>query len=357
MAGLLFGGIASAQATTLTYLYTGSEQTFTVPAGITTLHVVAIGGAGGSSAVLGGAAAQVTGDLVVTPGQILYIEVGGKGKDGASGGAGGFNGGAAAGGGGTAAAGGGGGASDIRIMPGPGLSPDTRQIVAGGGGGGGGTGFEGSGGAGGAAEAAGASSSELENGGGGGGTQSEGGAAGIGINGGEGGTRGLGGIGGSSCGEGGAGGGGGGGLFGGGGGAAGCTSTSGGGGGGGSSLVPAGGSLALASLAAEPQVQITYTLPSAPTTSPPQPNTKLGAHPKKTVKTKKAKAKVKFGFSSNVAGASFKCKLDKGAFAACKSPKTYKVKPGKHKFSVKATKAGVTDPTPAAFSFTVKKKH
>ncbi len=48
-------------------------------------------------------------------------------------------------------------------------------------------------------------------------------------------------------------------------------------------------------------------------------------------------------------------KLDKGAFAPCTSPKSYKVKPGKHTFSVEAVSAGGTDPTPASFSFKVKK--
>ena len=69
-------------------------------------------------------------------------------------------------------------------------------------------------------------------------------------------------------------------------------------------------------------------------------DTTLGSHPKKTVKTKKKKAKVKFSFSSDVAGATFQCKLDKGAFAPCTSPKSYKVKPGKHTFSVEAVGSG-----------------
>jgi hypothetical protein len=89
----------------------------------------------------------------------------------------------------------------------------------------------------------------------------------------------------------------------------------------------------------------------------PIPNTALGVHPKKVIKTDKKKIKVKFGFSSSTAGATFKCKLDKGAFAPCTSPKTYKVKLGKHKFTVKAVSAGGTDPTPVSFSFKVKKKH
>ena len=86
---------------------------------------------------------------------------------------------------------------------------------------------------------------------------------------------------------------------------------------------------------------------------PPAPNTKLGAHPKAKVKTRSAKAKVKFTFSADLAGSRFQCRLDKGAYASCTSPKTYKVKPGKHKFSVRAVGSGGTDSTPASFSFKV----
>jgi hypothetical protein len=108
---------------------------------------------------------------------------------------------------------------------------------------------------------------------------------------------------------------------------------------------------------------VTYTVvaPPAPapkTSNPPPtpPDTTITGHPKKTVKTKKKKAKVKFSFSSEVAGATFECKLDKGSFAPCTSPKTYKVKKGKHTFSVEAVAPGGTDPSPATFSFKVKKK-
>jgi len=89
---------------------------------------------------------------------------------------------------------------------------------------------------------------------------------------------------------------------------------------------------------------------------PPVPNTILGTHPKGRVVTTKKKAKVKFAFSSDISGATFQCRLDKGSFAPCASPKTYKVKPGKHTFSVEATSAGGTDSTPASFSFKVVKK-
>ncbi|HEY5942699.1 MAG TPA: hypothetical protein VIT89_07560 [Solirubrobacterales bacterium] len=89
----------------------------------------------------------------------------------------------------------------------------------------------------------------------------------------------------------------------------------------------------------------------------PVPTTKLGVHPGPRVKTKQAKLKVKFGFSSpNVPTATFQCKLDKGAYKACKSPKSFKVKPGRHKFSVRAVGPGGTDATPATFKFKVIKQ-
>jgi hypothetical protein len=95
--------------------------------------------------------------------------------------------------------------------------------------------------------------------------------------------------------------------------------------------------------------------PSGPAPLAAVPDTTLGSHPKKTVKTSKSKAKVKFSFSSDVAGATFQCKLDKGAFTPCTSPKTYKAKPGRHTFTVEALAPAGTDATPATFSFKVKK--
>src|SRR4051812_34661433 len=58
---------------------TGVEQTFTVPAGVYSVHVVATGGRGGSptGGGIGGKAATVTSDLAVTPGEVLYVEVAG----------------------------------------------------------------------------------------------------------------------------------------------------------------------------------------------------------------------------------------------------------------------------------------
>ena len=69
----------------------------------------------------------------------------------------------------------------------------------------------------------------------------------------------------------------------------------------------------------------------------------------KAPKAKSAKTKAKLKFTSSKAGSTFECKLDKGAFESCSSPTKYtKLKPGKHKFKVRAIDAdGNADPTPA----------
>jgi len=141
-------GVASSGKCTYT---TTGEDTFTVPLGVTTIHVVAVGGEGrgdGSgqpggggfdSRSPGGYGATVTADIPVTAGNTLYVEVGGNGDGGYGNGdqAGGSNGGAG-GNGGRWGGGGGGGASDVRTSSAAsGLSPDPRLVVAGGGGGGG----------------------------------------------------------------------------------------------------------------------------------------------------------------------------------------------------------------------------
>lgn len=245
---LSMASTSSAAETTQTFSYTGAEQTFTVPAGVSSVHVTAIGGSGGKAGAQGGQAAEVEGDLGVKPGQTLYVEVGGDGGVGFTVSPGGFN-------GGGEGAGGGGGASDVRTNPREeGLSPDSRLIVAGGGGGAGSFGEAGAGAGGPAGEAG---ESITSNEGGGPGTGSAGGAGGPGgcVNG-TSGELAIGGVGGD-CPGGYVGGGGGGGYYGGGGGGGGSVN-GGAGGGGGSSLVPAGGSVRLAPFGAAPEVRISY---------------------------------------------------------------------------------------------------
>jgi len=305
----------SSGTTTCTFSSTGEEDTFVVPAGVSSVRVVATGAPGaegivrtqGGSPAAGGRGAVVSGNLTgLETGDTLYINVGGAptgaGTNDCPEGAlapnaydciGGFNGGGSSRPGG----GGGGGASDVRY-----LSRDrsgslaSRLIVAAGGGGGGigGTCMQiraipnptqpllgGTGGAAGSDGSDGAACNTQLGGdtytltggkGGKAGTQSAGGAGGAGgtdpddghTTSGTSGSLGQGGGGGLVGGAGG-----GGGLFGGGGGGAGkvcghsedCQSSisAAGGGGGGSNLVPQGGSATLTqNTSVPPSVTISY---------------------------------------------------------------------------------------------------
>jgi hypothetical protein len=118
--------------------FTGSQQTYTVPAGVTMLGVEAVGGSGAPA--ISGTAMDLGAALPVAPGEVLYVEVG----QSATGSAATFGGGGA-GGAGDAAGGAGGGASDVRTCSvtatrcrDGGTSLASRLIVAGGGGGDGG---------------------------------------------------------------------------------------------------------------------------------------------------------------------------------------------------------------------------
>ncbi|GLZ30063.1 hypothetical protein Lesp02_22530 [Lentzea sp. NBRC 105346] len=129
---------------------TGGEQTYTIPAGVTKLHVVAVGAPGGKGADGGDGSGpggrrghKVTAELVVPAGITkLVVAVGQQGGDGdgVNGGVPGFGGGARGGSGAPFAGGAGGGASDVRTCSAasPCDSLPTRLVVAAGGGGGGG---------------------------------------------------------------------------------------------------------------------------------------------------------------------------------------------------------------------------
>ncbi len=65
---------------------------------------------------------------------------------------------------------------------------------------------------------------------------------------------------------------------------------------------------------------------------------------------------MRFTFSASDPAATFRCRLDKGKERACDPGVSYRVRRGKHTFTVVAILTGVRDPTPAAYSFTVRKK-
>jgi hypothetical protein len=77
--------------------------------------------------------------------------------------------------------------------------------------------------------------------------------------------------------------------------------------------------------------------------TPPQTTIRRG--PKARTRSRTAK----FKFVSSEAGSIFQCKLDRGKFKKCRSPKKItRLKPGKHVFKVRAIDAaGNVDPTPA----------
>ncbi len=133
----------SAGVVSCAFASTGAEQTFTVPANVSSLGIQAVGAPGGAGWSIpgvapGGVGAVARAKVSVTAGESLYIDVGGQGGTMANRGAGGFNGGGNGGGFGGFGSGGGGGASDVRTAPrAAGLTPDTRLIIAAGGGGGG----------------------------------------------------------------------------------------------------------------------------------------------------------------------------------------------------------------------------
>ena len=293
LAGLVFAGMPAGSAlaaspcgtsgqfsqsgatATCTYSNPGTEDTFTVPAGISSVSVSAFGAPGGAvdlhtAAAAGLGAKVVNTGLPVAVGSTLSVDVGQAGPPAPGGicfsppGAGGlFD-----GGGGNECSGGGGGSSALLTTPRASAqltgdpATDGRLLVAGGGGGAG-TADGANGGSAGDSAVTGAGSGNCDAPGVGapGGIGPTDGTAGggAGCGGGADGTASGGGAGSSS------GGGGGGGWFGGGGGGQGSTQ---GGGGGGSSYGgagPAGGtSIVTAASTDTPQVVISYTA-SAPT--------------------------------------------------------------------------------------------
>jgi hypothetical protein len=78
-------GVAPAPSGNQTFTYTGATQTFTVPAGVTSINVNMWGAGGASNNVSGGASAKggaggfVNFTISVTPGESLTVNIGGKG--------------------------------------------------------------------------------------------------------------------------------------------------------------------------------------------------------------------------------------------------------------------------------------
>ncbi len=260
LAGLGLAASAPAAERTTTFSAAGGH-TFTVPAGVSSVRVALLGGAGGNCyGASGGQGALLAGDFSVYPGEILSIGVAGEGTDCRNGRTGGQGGGGAGGtqqepGGAPGA--GGGGASTVSASNLPPGFPSLLAVAAGGGG----SHADVDGGN--AGEAGGETNAGES---GGPGSETEGGAAGIPVAScgnlpGQKGAAYAGGEGGSAQYWGG--GGGGSGYFGGGGGA-GETCMTGGAGGGGSSFIAASASAVSAATptSGAPYVSLTYASPT-----------------------------------------------------------------------------------------------
>ncbi|HOB63634.1 MAG TPA: glycine-rich protein [Clostridia bacterium] len=129
------GGKAEAAITQVgqseTFNFTGGMQTFTVSVtGYYNIELYGASGGNSNTAAGYGRGGKVAGTIYLKAGDVLYIFVGGAGKEGVGSDSGGYNGGGNATG--TFAGGGGGGATDIRVG---GTSLVDRIMVAGGGGG------------------------------------------------------------------------------------------------------------------------------------------------------------------------------------------------------------------------------
>src|ERR1044072_473205 len=93
VAALVWCGIGAERASASTQTYTtAGSYSFTVPAGVTSVAVTAIGGAGGDCIVVpsGGEGASVAATVAVTPGEQLVVWVAGAGAACDAGGGGGF---------------------------------------------------------------------------------------------------------------------------------------------------------------------------------------------------------------------------------------------------------------------------
>jgi Ca2+-binding RTX toxin-like protein len=95
------------------------------------------------------------------------------------------------------------------------------------------------------------------------------------------------------------------------------------------------------------------TQPSTADRNPPQ--TRIVRRPSGLIPARTGgKARVVLAFTAGERGAVFRCKLDRGAYKPCSSPRAYRVGVGRHTVRIAAIDAaGNRDPSPALFRFRV----
>ena len=85
------------------------------------------------------------------------------------------------------------------------------------------------------------------------------------------------------------------------------------------------------------------------------PQTRILRAPPRLVGTSRRVHKVVFRFAANERGATFRCRIDRGRFRSCLSPRIYRLRPGRHIFKLFAIDpAGNRDPSPASYAFRIR---
>jgi Ca2+-binding RTX toxin-like protein len=103
--------------------------------------------------------------------------------------------------------------------------------------------------------------------------------------------------------------------------------------------------------------------PLPPRVAPPRaldrrpPTTHLRRRPSKLLATAQPRRRVVFAFRASEPRARFRCRLDRRPFRPCRSPRAYRVGPGRHTFRVFAIDAaGNRDRSPVRFHFRVRSR-
>lgn len=107
----------------------------------------------------------------------------------------------------------------------------------------------------------------------------------------------------------------------------------------------------------EPESPVAEAVPSTqPAVDRRPPQTRLAHRPARRVLTRRRWRRVAFVLRSNERGARFRCKLDRGAFRPCRSPRAYRLRLGRHAFRAYAIDAaGNRDRSPVVYRFAVRR--
>jgi Ca2+-binding RTX toxin-like protein len=108
-----------------------------------------------------------------------------------------------------------------------------------------------------------------------------------------------------------------------------------------------------------PPIESVARNPSSRSRDVKPPQTRILQAPPRLIRTSRRLRKVVFRFAASEAGATFRCRLDRGRFRPpCPSPQIYRLRPGRHVFKLFAIDpAGNRDRSPAAYEFRIRLRH